>query len=269
MIETVRTRASSAPKPQAIANGVPKIRQISIADVKDALKGGIDDFRAMPTHILFLGVVYAVLGIFLVRVTFNYGVLQLIFPLIAGFAIAGPFAAVGLYELSRRHEQGLDTGWWHMFDVIRSPSFGAILLFGLILLATFGIWLAVALKIYDLTFGAAPTSMDQFLTELFTTAHGWGLIIAGNGIGAIFAVAVLVVSVVSLPMLVDRPVGFVTALATSVRAVTANPVPMVVWGLAVLGALLVGSIPFFIGLAIVLPVLGHATWHLYTKVVER
>lgn len=268
MIETIQDKAPSAPESQATANSAPQVRRISIIDVKDALKGGIDDFRAMPTHILFLGVIYAVLGIVLVRITFNYGMLQLVFPLIAGFAIAGPITAVGLYELSRRRAHGLETDWWHMFDVIRSPSFGAILAFGLILLATFGIWLAAASKIYDLTFGAAPTSIAQFLTELFTTAHGWGLIIVGNGVGVVFGVVVLMISVVSLPMLVDRPVGFIIALVTSVKAVMTNPVPMIVWGLIVWGSLLIGSIPFFVGLAIVLPVLGHATWHLYTKVVE-
>ena len=108
-----------------------------------------------------------------------------------------------------------------------------------------------------------------FIHDVLTTSHGWALIIAGNVIGFIFAAVVLSISVVSFPLLLDRDVGAAVAVQTSIRAVLANPLTMALWGLIVALALVIGSIPLFVGLAIVMPVLGHATWHLYRRVVEH
>jgi len=248
-------------------DGALSVRTISIDDVKDALKKGLDDFRVMPTHILFLGIIYAIVGFLLVRLTFQYGLVQLAFPLAAGFALVGPLAATGLYELSRRREQGLDTAWWRMFGVFSSPSIGAIAALGSILVVTFTIWLAAAFAVYDITFSTPPSGMMAFLGNLLTTKQGWALIILGNGLGAVFAAFAFTISVISFPLLIDRQVDLATAIATSVKAVFANPKTMVVWGLIVTSALVIGCIPIFIGLAVVLPVLGHATWHLYRKTV--
>ena len=247
----------------------PVVRKIGLADLKDALKRGWDDFAAMPTHALFLCLIYPVVGLVLGRLAFGYEVLPLLYPLAAGFALVGPFAALGLYELSRRREQGLDTSWQHAFDVIRAPSFGAIAALGVLLMMVFLIWIAVAQALYVATFGYTPAaSMPDFLRAVFSTPEGWMLIVLGNGIGFLFALMVLIVSVVSFPLLLDRDAGAVEAVLTSVRAVAANPVMMALWGLIVAIALALGSLPFFLGLAIVVPVLGHATWHLYRKVVE-
>jgi uncharacterized membrane protein len=251
----------------AATAGVPRVRRISFADVRAALAEGVDDFRAMPRHVLFLGLVYAVVCLLLVGFTFGRDLVPLVFPMVSGFALLGPFAAVGLYELSRRRERGEDTMWWHTFDVFRSPSARPILVLGLLLLV-FLLWLMVAQGVYRATFGEEPFRAGVFLDQLFTTGHGWALIIVGNLIGAAFAVAVFAASVVSFPMLVDRKVPVGTAVGTSVRAVLANPGPMVGWGLVVVTLLALGSVPLFVGLAVVLPVLGHATWHLYRKVVE-
>src|SRR5712691_7005177 len=247
----------------------PAIRTIGVADLKDALKRGIADFSAMPTHAVFLCVIYPIVGLVLARLLLGYDLLPLLFPLAAGFALVGPFAAVGFYELSRRREQGLDISWEDAFDVLRLPSRGAIALLGLLLLAIFMIWIAVAEAIYIANFGYAPAaSMPDFLHQVFSTPAGWTLIIVGNLVGFLFAVAVLTISVVSFPLLLDRDVGAVEAVLTSVRAVAANPIMMAMWGLIVAGLLVIGSLPLFLGLAVVVPVLGHSTWHLYRKVVE-
>jgi uncharacterized membrane protein len=247
----------------------PKVRKIGIADLKDALARGWDDFAAMPSHAVFLCLIYPVVGFLLARLVLGANVLPLLFPLAAGFALLGPLAALGLYEMSRRREQGLDVSWKHALDVFRSPSLGAIVALGLLLVAIFLVWIAVAQAIYVATFGYAPAaSMPDFVQQVLTTREGWMLTILGNGIGFLFALLVLTLGVVSFPLLLDRDVGVATAILTSVRAVMANPVTMAVWGLIVAALLFIGSLPAFFGLAVVMPVLGHATWHLYRKVVE-
>jgi uncharacterized membrane protein len=246
----------------------PSIRHIGIADLKDALAKGIGDFNAMPTHAMFLCVIYPIVGLVMARLAFGYSILPLLYPLASGFALVGPLAALGLYELSRRREAGLNASASHAFDVLRSSSIGAITALGILLLVIVAIWLAVANAIYVADFGyAPPSSMRQFVHDVLTTPAGWNLIIVGNAVGFCFAALVLTIGVVSFPLLLDRDVGAAVALLTSIRAVAANPVTMAAWGLIVAVALAVGSLPFFLGLTVVVPILGHATWHLYRKVV--
>jgi uncharacterized membrane protein len=246
----------------------PRVRTISFGDLWEVLGRGLDDFRAMPRHVLFLGLIYGVVCLMLVGFTFGRDLVPLVFPMIAGFALLGPFAAIGLYELSRRRERGADTSWWHMLDVLRSPSARPILTLGLMLLVAFLTWLMVAQAIYRATFGETTFQAGPFFDQLFTTRHGWTLVVVGNLVGGLFALTAFAATVVSFPMLVDRKVSVATAVGTSFRAVLANPVPTLAWGAIVVAALAVGSIPFFVGLAVVLPVLGHATWHLYRRLVE-
>ena len=252
----------------ATAGSVPAVRVISLADIKDALAKGMDDFRAMPKYIVFLGIIYGVLCLLAVRFAFDYSVLPLAFPLVGGFALLGPFAAIGLYELSRRREHGMDTSWWHMAGVFRSAAAPSILGLGLLLMVAFFAWLLAARVVYQSTFGNQPLEPTDFLGQLFTTGHGWTLILLGNALGAAFALVVFSATVVSFPMLVDRRVSVMNAVKTSINAVLTNPFPMLVWALIVVGSLIVGSIPLFVGLAVVLPVLGHSTWHLYKNLVE-
>ncbi|WP_158808873.1 DUF2189 domain-containing protein [Beijerinckia sp. L45] len=247
----------------------PTVRKIGWPDLSDALAQGFADFSAKPSHMIFLCIIYPVVGLLMARMTARSDLIPLFFPLVAGFALIGPFAAIGLYELSRRRELGLDASWGQVFSLRHAPSLGAIFEVGVLLAVIFVAWLAAAHVIYDATLGpAAPTSVMLFLDDLVATPAGWALIIVGHAAGAVFAALALTVSVVSLPMLVDKPVGLVTALSTSVRCVAANPMTMALWGLIVAAALIVGTLPLFVGLAIVLPVLGHATWHLYRKLVE-
>ena len=247
---------------------LPAVSRIKTADLKDVLLKGLDDFAAYRTDVIFLCLIYPLAGIALVWLTFGYDMLPLLFPLASGFALIGPVAAVGLYEMSRRREQGKRITWVDAFDVIRSPGFGAILVLGLVLVAIFLLWLLTASLIYQLTLGPeSPVSYAAFVRDVFTTSAGWAMIVVGVGVGFLFAVLVLAISVVSFPMLLDRDVGLPTAVRTSIRAVAANPGPMAVWGLIVAGSLVIGSIPAFLGLVVVMPVLGHATWHLYRKLV--
>jgi uncharacterized membrane protein len=218
---------------------------------------------------MFLCLIYPIIGIALVWLTFGYEMLPLVFPLAFGFALVGPVAAVGLYEMSRRREQGVPTSWIDAFGATRSPGFGAILVLGLVLLMIFLLWLFAANRIYQITLGPEPpVSIGTFIRDVLTTTAGWRMITVGLGVGVLFAFMVLAISVASFPLLLDRDVGLDVAVWTSIRVVAANPGPMLLWGLIVVVSLLIGSIPAFLGLVFVLPVLGHATWHLYRKVVE-
>lgn len=251
-------------------SSLPTVNQIEVSDIRWAIGKGIDDFRACRTDVLMLSLVYPVAGLVLWWTAANYNMLPLLFPLVAGFALLGPVAAVGLYEMSRQREQGKDVSWAAAFDVVRSPNFGAIAVLGLVLLAIFLLWLATANALYLRFLGPLqPQSASAFLTEVFTTSAGWSMAIDGIGIGFLFAALVLAISAVSFPMLLDRNAGLSAAVVTSVRTVLVNPLPMALWGLIVAGGLLAGSLPLFLGLIVVVPVLGHSTWHLYRKLVAR
>ena len=258
------------PEPQVSGTATPfVIRKIGLSDLSDALRLGWEDFTAVPSHAIILCVIYPVLGLVLFRMVLGYSVLPLLFPLAAGFTLIGPFAALGLYELSRRRERGEEAAAWDAIHVLRAPSFGAMLELGTLLLVLFIVWIAAADAIYIATFGHAPAaSIPDFATRVLTTPEGWSLIIVGCGVGFLFAVVALCVSVVSFPLLLDRHTTAIDAIRTSLQAVRKNPLAMAAWGLIVAALLVIGSLPFFVGLAIVLPVLGHATWHLYRKVVE-
>ena len=245
------------------------ISRITPSDLFGALARGFDDFAAMPSHAVFLCVIYPLLGLLLIAMTLGNSMLPLAFPIAAGFALVGPLAAIGLYELSRRREAGLDSSSRHAFDVLHSPSLGAIVALGLLLMAIFLIWLAVAEAIYIANFGYhAPASIGQFVNDVFNTRAGWMLIVVGTGTGFLFAVLVLTISAISFPLLLDRDVGAAVAVLTSIRVVAKNPLTMALWGFIVAASLVIGSIPFFLGLTVVMPVLGHATWHLYRRAVE-
>jgi uncharacterized membrane protein len=245
------------------------VRKIGLSDSGDALRLGWEDFNAIPTHAVVLCVIYPIIGLVLFRLVLGRSLLPLLFPLAAGFTLIGPFAALGLYELSRRRERGEEAAAWQAIHVLSAPSFGAILGLGTFLFVLFATWIAAANAIYIVTFGNAPAaSIPDFARRVLTTPEGWSLIIIGCGAGFLFAVVALCISVVSFPLMLDRHATAIDAIRTSLRAVIKNPITMAAWGLIVGVLLAVGSLPFFVGLAVVLPVLGHATWHLYRKVVE-
>lgn len=260
--------AAPMAQPAQKTTSVPVIRKVSLSDLRDALRLGWEDFKAVPSHAIILCVIYPVLGLVLARAVLGYSVLPLLFPLAAGFALIGPFAALGLYELSRRRERGEEASASNALDVLHSPSFGAMLGLGTLLLALFVTWIATAQAIYIAAFGyEAAAEIPDFFRRVLTTPQGWWLIIVGCGVGFLFALVALCISVVSFPLMLDRHAGAGDAMVTSMRAVAQNPVPMAGWGLIVAVLLVLGSLPLFLGLAIVVPLLGHATWHLYRKVI--
>lgn len=247
---------------------LPTVRRLEVTDILSALKKGIADFWAMPSHIFFLGLVYPVAGLLLAKWTSNQNALPLVFPLVSGFALLGPFSALGLYEVSRRRELGLETTWRHAFNVLDLPALLSILALGGLLIVIFLVWLLTAQALYVGLFGPdPPVSYRQFLYDVTTTRRGWALIATGNVIGLLFAIVTFSISVVSFPLLMDRKVSVVVAMATSIRAVLMSPATMALWGATIAAALLLGSLPILVGLTIVMPVLAHASWHIYRSVV--
>ena len=253
------------------AHGSPiEIRKIGPRDCFAALREGFDDFLATPTHVAFLGLFYALAGIVLAALTSFGNALQLVFPFAAGFALVGPFFAVGLYELSRRREAGLSPTWGDAFAVFRSPALPSIIALGFFLFVIFALWIGVAELIYIRLYGFNPPAAAlPFLADVLTTDRGWTLILIGGFIGLCFAALALCISVIAFPLMLDRDVGLVPAVVASVRLAVENPAAVALWGLIVAAALVIGSLPLFIGLAIVMPTLGHATWRFYRRAVRR
>ncbi len=270
-IESTNLIGSATPQeywPVGAAGAMPVIRKITMADVRDAIRRGLDDFAAARTDVIFLCMIYPLIGILIAMAEAHGRLLPLLFPTAAGFALVGPLAATGLYEMSRQRELTGKISWLDTFKVIRSPSIGAITGLGLLLIGLYLAWLAVAQVIYDFTMGPMPpASARLFIEGMFTTSAGWAMILTGLAVGAMFGAGVVAISVVSFPLMLDRPVGFSTAIATSVQALLRNPGPLAAWSLIVAASLFIGALPFFVGLIVVLPVLGHSTWHLYRKVV--
>lgn len=248
---------------------MPVIRTITVADLFDALRKGISDFWEQPSHYVVLALIYPIVGIVLTVWMNGYHTWTLLYPLVGGFALVGPFAAIGLYEISRRREQGLDTSWRHAFEVLRSPAIGSIAAVGVMLLGVFTLWLTAAQGLYQSIFGpSTPQTLTGLFAQVFGQPGGMTLLLAGTALGALFALFTLCTTVVAFPLLLDRDVGAFVAVETSLRAVLRNPGPMVLWGMIVGVGIFLGSLPLFVGLAVVLPIFGHATWHLYRKVVE-
>ena len=223
----------------------------------------------MPTTGVFLTVLYPLFALLFTWFLVGKNLLHLAFPMVAGLTLIGPAVSVFLFELSRRRERGLEVKWRSAFDFVHSASFAPILALSILMMLLYLAWLFMAQFLYFGMFGDdVPASASDFVTQLVTTRRGMGLIFYGVLLGFLFAVAALALSVVAFPLLLDKPVTAATAVATSIRAVAANSMVMAAWGVIVVVLLAAGAIVFLLGLAVVLPILGHSTWHLYREVVE-
>ena len=246
----------------------PTVLTLTRQDLFACLKAGYDDFLETRADAIFVILVYPIAGLLMFGIGLNRNLVPLLAPLVAGFALVGPVAAVGLYEISRKREQGGDAHWLDALGVFRSPSFGAIAALGLYLVLLLLVWLMVAQSIYAQTLGPdLPTSVAAFAAQVFTTGAGWTMILFGSAVGFLFALIALAVSVVSFPLLLDRKVGLPVAVVTSVRVMRHNPGVILTWGFIVAALLVLGAIPMLLGLIVIMPVLGHATWHLYRRAV--
>jgi uncharacterized membrane protein len=254
----------------SISSPQPRIRKIGEADLNWALAEGWKDFKDKRGDLIVLALIYPVVGLVAAVLSFNSERLALFFPLVAGLSILGPAVASGFYELARRREAGLESSWLHFLDPLRGRGRASLAIMTAGLLALFAGWILTASLIYAVTLGGYhPASLRNFVGLLFTTPEGWSMVIIGNLVGFGFAVLTLALTLVSFPMVVDQSVDPITAISASVHAVTDNPKAAASWGLRVAGLLALGCLPLFIGLAVALPVLGYASWHLYTRLVER
>jgi uncharacterized membrane protein len=250
--------------------GSPKLRRLEPADCFAALTGGVGDALEMPTYPGFLGLFYALAGATLVSLTSFANALQLAFPLASGFALVGPFVAVGLFEMSRRRELGSAANWRDAFAALRSPALPSILALGLLLLAIFAAWIAAAQILYVRLYGPEPPAAAiPFLRDTLTSGRGFLLVALGGAAGFCFAAATLSISIISFPLMLDRDVGVVPAIGASLRLSRECPAAVALWGLIVAAGLALGGLTLFVGLTVIVPVLGHSTWRLYRRAVER
>jgi uncharacterized membrane protein len=268
LAQAYQSATTVAPDDAKPRSGSFEVRRIDFNDLRWALARGWEDFAAARTDLVFLCVVYPLVGLVLARAASGYGMLPLVFPLASGFALIGPLAAVGLNEMSRRREMGQRISVMEAFAVFRSPALGGILLLGAIMVGMLLSWLVLSNTFYNMTLGPQPPeSLSAFVSDVLYTRAGHALILTGTGVGFLFAVIALAIGCVSFPLLLDRNVSLETAVRTSILVVLRNPLTMAAWGGIVVAGLVIGSIPLLLGLVVVMPVLGHGTWHLYRRAV--
>jgi uncharacterized membrane protein len=245
----------------------PVVRRITAADIAEALTAGLRDFQAMPVYGLSLALIYVLGGIGIMLCLTAFGLVYLTYPLAAGFALLGPFVAIGLYDASRRRETGQPVSYGAIWRTITSRAEIGWMAF--VTLFFFVIWMYQVRLLIALLLGlnASFSSMREFMNVVLTTNEGLLFLALGNLDGAALSLILFSLTVVSFPLLLEREVDFVTAMITSVRAVVMSPLPMIGWALVIVVLLIVSALPYFLGLLVTLPVLGHATWHLYRRIV--
>lgn len=243
------------------------IRDLEMGDLRAALAAGWADFRAFPAFGLFFAAIYVAAGLLLYQVLVTRGAAAWLVPAAAGFPLLGPFVAVGLYEVSRCREAGLPVRWGAVLGALRGHGDEQLLSMGVIVFVGFGFWLMIAHAIFAVFMAESGAGAETL--AVFFTGPGLMMLMVGSVVGGLLALAFYAVTVLSLPMLLDRPVDFPSAIIASVGAVRANPAVFVVWAVVIAVSLFAALVPLFLGLFVVLPVLGHATWHLYRRSIGR
>ena len=267
---TSKTAGSTPPEnltPQQ--HEMPTINKVTAEDIKASLKAGFADFLARPFMSSFFGLFYAAFGILFVWCLVWLGKIWMVIPAVVGFPLVAPFAAAGLYEMSRRLQRNESFSWAEIFAVMANQRKREMGWMAFVTLFVFWVWmyqirLCLAIILQDASF----SDFDGFLNTVFFTPQGWLFLVIGTCIGAFLCAVLFSVTVVAMPMLLDRETNFVTAMITSVRVVTENPVVMLSWAAIISATMLLSLFPAFLGLIFTLPILGHTTWHLYQRVVD-
>lgn len=256
---------------QALQRGSPpklQINRLRMHDISGAFADGWRDFRTYPAFGVFFGAIYAFGGIFIAVMLTSYQLPWMIIPVAIGFPLIGPFVAVGLYEISRRHQQGEKIGWKTVLTEVFRQRERQLSWMAFVVLFIFWIWIYQIRLLMALFLGfRIPATLDAFARVVLTTPEGLLFLAIGTIVGAVLAAILFSATVISMPLLLDHDVDFVTAMLTSMRTVIENPVPMLTFGLVVAGLAIAALVPLFLGLLVVLPVAGHATWHLYRRAI--
>ncbi|MEM9140009.1 MAG: DUF2189 domain-containing protein [Pseudomonadota bacterium] len=247
---------------------MPAVKSITIADIREAFAAGLRDFQKAPVYGLVFGLMFSLAGIAIALALFRGDARYWVFPVAAGFPLIGPFAAVGVYEVSRRLEAGEPLSWRAVLLAGFRQHNSQLPFFAVFTVFAFLVWIVLARVIFAVSFGTSPMTNVMTSFEVFFTGPGVIMLIVGTGVGAALAALLFSISVVGVPLLLDRDIDVVTAMITSVQAVAENARPMLSWGLIIAGAIVAAMLPLFLGMILVFPAIGHASWHVYRKVVE-
>lgn len=251
------------------ALGKPQINRIGVSDVFASLSMGIRDFRAYSLFGIFFGAIYAIGGLFIAIMLFRYHMPWMIIPVAIGFPLVGPFIAVGLYEISRRSSRGEPVTWRGVLTEVFRQRERQMSWMAFVVLFIFWIWIYQVRLLMALFLGfRIPSTFEGFVKIVLHTPEGIMFLVVGTIIGAVLAAVLFSATVISMPLLLEYEVDFITAMLTSMRCVIENPVPMLAFGAIVAGAAILSLFPVFLGLLVVLPIAGHATWHLYRRVLS-
>lgn len=247
---------------------LPGVGHVSMADIRAALAAGWRDFRRAPQCGIFISAIFVLAGMFIFWELASGGEGWWVFVVALGFPLVAPFAAVGFYEISRRLEHGEKVNFAEVFQRILHERNRQIPSMAVFMILVFMFWIFAAHLVFGLFFGASAMLNITSSFSMLLTPRGFMMLGVGTVIGAAFAFVIFATTVIGLPLIVDREIDVVSAAIVSWKAVLQNPVSMLAWALIVAVLLFLGMLPFFLGLFIVLPLLGHATWHLYRRAVE-
>ena len=246
---------------------LPSINPITRDDIQAAFKAGLADFQRAPMYGLFFGFAFSIVGIAIAWTLFMGEAGVWIFPIAAGFPLLGPFAAVGIYEVSRRLETGEELGWAPILSAGFRQKNSQLPLFAVFTVFSFLVWIVLARVVFAVSFGTSAMTNVMSSFDLFFTGSGIVMLFVGTIVGAALATLLFSVSVIAVPLLLDRDIDVITAMITSFSATLENRDAMLYWGAIVAAATVVAMLPLFLGMILVFPALGHASWHVYRKVI--
>lgn len=265
------SQTSGSPPPDDLTpqqRAEPRVNTVTADDITASLKAGFSDFLARPLMSGFFGFFYALFGIALVWTLVWFGEIWMIIPAVVGFPLIAPFAAAGLYEMSRRLQKNESFGWSEILTVMAEQRNRELGWMAFVTLFIFWVWIYQFRTVLVIVLqNSSFSDFDGFLNTVFFTPEGWTFLAIGTCIGAALAAVLFSVTVIAMPLLLDRETNFVSAMILSVRVVAENPKVMLTWAAIITVTMLISLLPAFLGLIFTLPILGHTTWHLYQRAV--